>query len=102
MDPLLGKSGTYLRILVKVARVAVVVDFGHDGRLQFAVVDVVPIEALEPTVALHVFGTVLFRKKKKIKKNIFKLHSVWCSITLTVLAVSSYSLHYYWSYLGDY
>ena len=65
VDPLLGKSGTYLRILVKVARVAVVVDFGHDGRLQFAVVDVVPIEALEPTVALHVFGTVLFRKKKK-------------------------------------
>ena len=48
-----------LVVLVKVLGVTVVVDLGHDGRLQFFERHLFPVDKLEPLVALDVVGAVL-------------------------------------------
>ena len=38
-----------LRVVVEVPRVAIVTNFGHDGRLQLFVVNLLPVNILEPS-----------------------------------------------------
>lgn len=46
-------------VIVVVLCVTVIADIRHDRGLQLLVVDVLPVEGLEPSVALDVLGTVL-------------------------------------------
>ena len=66
---LFGNGGRALpisfRIFVEIAGVSVVVDFGHDGRLQFAIINVVPVDTFEPA-AWHK-ATIKFHLKFHLK-----------------------------------
>ena len=50
-----------LRVVVVVLRVTVVVDGRHDRRLHLLVVDLLPVDRLEPSVPLHVVWTEIDR-----------------------------------------